>query len=102
MRESNFAFPALTGACVWNRRVLDTTSPLPLLNSLTHLMYLTSISPRIRENPLLRRRPGAPCPPPARFLSLPTAAREPLRHLRPPASWTSPPAAHSDFQSQIL
>lgn len=28
---------------------LDTTSPLPLLNSLTHLTYLTSTSPRIRE-----------------------------------------------------
>ncbi|KAH8105650.1 hypothetical protein DFH11DRAFT_1733233 [Phellopilus nigrolimitatus] len=49
MRESNFAFPALTGACVWNRRALDTTSPLPLLNSLTHLTYFTSSLPRIRE-----------------------------------------------------
>ncbi|KAG6849176.1 hypothetical protein H0H93_010741 [Arthromyces matolae] len=28
---------------------LDTSSPLPLLNSLTHLTYLTSTSPRIRE-----------------------------------------------------
>lgn len=28
---------------------LDTTSALPLLNSLTHLTYLTSTSPRIRE-----------------------------------------------------
>ena len=28
---------------------LDTLSPLPLLNSLTHLTYLTSTSPRIRE-----------------------------------------------------
>lgn len=28
---------------------LDTSSPLPLLNSLTHLVYLTSTSPRIRE-----------------------------------------------------
>lgn len=28
---------------------LDTNSPLPLLNSLTHLTYLTSTSPRIRE-----------------------------------------------------
>ena len=33
-----FAFPAL-----------DTNSPLPLFNSLTHLTYLTSTSPRIRE-----------------------------------------------------
>ena len=28
---------------------LDTNSPLPLFNSLTHLTYLTSTSPRIRE-----------------------------------------------------
>ena len=28
---------------------LDTTSPLPLVNSLTHLTYLTATSPRIRE-----------------------------------------------------
>lgn len=28
---------------------LDTTAPLPLFNSLTHLTYLTSTSPRIRE-----------------------------------------------------
>lgn len=28
---------------------LDTTSPLPLFNSLTHLTYLTSTSPRIRD-----------------------------------------------------
>jgi hypothetical protein len=28
---------------------LDTTSPLPLFNSLMHLTYLTSTSPRIRE-----------------------------------------------------
>src|ERR1700735_1425687 len=28
---------------------LDATSPLPLNNSLTHLTYLTSSSPRIRE-----------------------------------------------------
>ncbi|KAF7426822.1 hypothetical protein PC9H_009191 [Pleurotus ostreatus] len=28
---------------------LDTTSPLPLFNSLTQLIYLTSTSPRIRE-----------------------------------------------------
>jgi hypothetical protein len=31
------------------RIALDTTSPLPLFNSLTHLTYLTSTSPRIRE-----------------------------------------------------
>ncbi|ESK96658.1 hypothetical protein Moror_6878 [Moniliophthora roreri MCA 2997] len=55
MRESNFAFPAQNKACVcitsqlYDRRALDTTSPLPLFNSLTHLAYLTSTSPRIRE-----------------------------------------------------
>ncbi|KAH9926526.1 hypothetical protein B0H21DRAFT_764038 [Amylocystis lapponica] len=55
MRESNFAFPALNRACVcissqlYDRRALDTNSPLPLFNSLTHLTYLTSTSPRIRE-----------------------------------------------------
>lgn len=55
MRESNFAFPAQNRACVcitsqlYDRRALDTTSPLPLVNSLTHLTYLTATSPRIRE-----------------------------------------------------
>ncbi|THU90395.1 hypothetical protein K435DRAFT_728374 [Dendrothele bispora CBS 962.96] len=55
MRESNFAFPVQNKACVcitsqlYDRRALDTTSPLPLFNSLTHLIYLTSTSARIRE-----------------------------------------------------
>ncbi|KAK0493081.1 hypothetical protein EDD18DRAFT_1180616 [Armillaria luteobubalina] len=55
MRESNFAFPAQNKACVcissqlYDRRALDTSSALPLFNSLTHLTYLTSTSPRIRE-----------------------------------------------------
>ncbi|KAG5640868.1 hypothetical protein DXG03_006765 [Asterophora parasitica] len=55
MRESNFAFPTQNKACVcitsqlYDRRALDTSSALPLLNSLTHLTYLTSTSPRIRE-----------------------------------------------------
>ncbi|KAH7098472.1 hypothetical protein BKA62DRAFT_622545 [Auriculariales sp. MPI-PUGE-AT-0066] len=55
MRESNFAFPAQNRACVcissqlYDRRALDTSSPLPLFNSLSHLTYLTSTSPRIRE-----------------------------------------------------
>ncbi|GBE87751.1 hypothetical protein SCP_1104280 [Sparassis crispa] len=55
MRESNFAFPAQNRACVcitsqlYDRRALDTNAPLPLFNSLTHLTYLTSTSPRIRE-----------------------------------------------------
>ncbi|KAJ7637017.1 hypothetical protein FB45DRAFT_742651 [Roridomyces roridus] len=55
MRESNFAFPAQNKACVcitsqlYDRRALDTSSALPLFNSLQHLTYLTSTSPRIRE-----------------------------------------------------
>ncbi|QRV90417.1 MYND Zn-finger protein [Ceratobasidium sp. AG-Ba] len=55
MRESNFAFPPQNRACVcitsqlYDRRALDATSALPLYNSLTHLVYLTSTSPRIRE-----------------------------------------------------
>lgn len=55
MRESNFAFPAQNRACVcitsqlYDRRALDTNVPLPLYNSLSHLTYLTSTSPRIRE-----------------------------------------------------
>ncbi|KAG8853996.1 hypothetical protein FRB96_007859 [Tulasnella sp. 330] len=55
MRESNFSFPVQNRAAVvissqlYDRRALDTTSPLPLFNSLTHLTYLTSTSPRIRE-----------------------------------------------------
>ncbi|CDZ96538.1 Zinc finger, MYND-type [Phaffia rhodozyma] len=55
MRDSNHTFPTQNRACVcitsalYDRRALDTTSALPLLNSLTHLTYLTSTSPRIRE-----------------------------------------------------
>ncbi|KAH6901333.1 hypothetical protein BKA70DRAFT_1374849 [Coprinopsis sp. MPI-PUGE-AT-0042] len=55
MRESNHCFPNQNKACVcinsqlYDRRALDTTAPLPLFNSLTHLSYLTSTSPRIRE-----------------------------------------------------
>ncbi|CAG8446375.1 3357_t:CDS:2 [Ambispora leptoticha] len=55
MRESNFSFPAQNRACVcitsalYDRRALDCTAILPLINSLTHLTYLTSTSPRIRE-----------------------------------------------------
>ena len=78
MRESNFAFPTQNRASVcislqlYNRRgapffspfvfvvrrlmcallssaSLDSTSPLPLLNSFTHLTQLTSTSPRICE-----------------------------------------------------
>lgn len=34
---------------VYDRRALDCTATVPLINSLTHLAYLTSTSPRIRE-----------------------------------------------------
>ncbi|OZJ01605.1 hypothetical protein BZG36_05470 [Bifiguratus adelaidae] len=55
MRESNFCFPSQNRASIsisstlYDRRALDCTSDLPLVNSLTHLVYLTSTSPRIRE-----------------------------------------------------
>ncbi|KAI8325578.1 hypothetical protein GQ54DRAFT_240840, partial [Martensiomyces pterosporus] len=55
MRESNFHFPSLNKACVsitsalYDRRALDCTADLPLVNSLSHLNYLTSSSARIRE-----------------------------------------------------
>ncbi|KAF8311716.1 hypothetical protein DL93DRAFT_2033324, partial [Clavulina sp. PMI_390] len=55
MREGNFSFTSQGRASVcitaqlYDRRALDATSALPLTNSLTHLTYLTSTSPRIRE-----------------------------------------------------
>ncbi|BGP03891.1 MYND-type zinc finger protein MUB1 [Rhodotorula toruloides] len=56
MRESNHSFPANGRAAicvqsgVYDRRALDApTASLPLINSLTHLSYLTATSPRIRE-----------------------------------------------------
>ncbi|KAI8381467.1 uncharacterized protein BYT42DRAFT_613243 [Radiomyces spectabilis] len=55
MREPNLSFPAQSRAAVcitsalYDRRALDCTATLPLINSLTHLAYLTSTSPRIRE-----------------------------------------------------
>ncbi|PWN54452.1 hypothetical protein IE53DRAFT_365450 [Violaceomyces palustris] len=55
MRESNFSNPAQNKACVcisaavYDRRAIDCTATLPLINSLNHLAYLTSTSPRIRE-----------------------------------------------------
>ncbi|CAO3684089.1 unnamed protein product [Umbelopsis ramanniana] len=55
MREPNFSFPAQNKAAVcitsalYDRRALDCTAILPLINLLTHLSYLTSTSPRIRE-----------------------------------------------------
>ncbi|GAA5943674.1 MYND-type zinc finger protein MUB1 [Sporobolomyces koalae] len=57
MRESNFAFPTHNRACVcissslYDRRALDApAASLPLVNSLTHLSYLTATSARIRES----------------------------------------------------
>lgn len=55
MREPNFSFPSQNRAAVvissalYDRRALDCTATLPLVNSLTHLAYMTSTSPRIRE-----------------------------------------------------
>ncbi|KAI8062126.1 hypothetical protein BC940DRAFT_322429 [Gongronella butleri] len=55
MREPNLCFPSSNKAAVcitsalYDRRALDCTASLPLINSLTHLAYLTSTSPRIRE-----------------------------------------------------
>jgi hypothetical protein len=55
MREPNLCFPSQNRAAVcitsalYDRRALDCTATLPLINSLTHLAYLTSTSPRIRE-----------------------------------------------------
>ncbi|KAI9313896.1 hypothetical protein BX666DRAFT_1836451, partial [Dichotomocladium elegans] len=55
MREPNFSVPAQNRATVvisstlYDRRALDCTATLPLVNSLTHLAYMTSTSSRIRE-----------------------------------------------------
>ncbi|ORE08385.1 hypothetical protein BCV72DRAFT_303774 [Rhizopus microsporus var. microsporus] len=55
MREPNFSSTAQNRAAVvisstlYDRRALDCTATLPLVNSLTHLAYMTSTSPRIRE-----------------------------------------------------
>lgn len=55
MREPNFSLPSQNRAAVvitstlYDRRALDCTAILPLINSLTHLTYMTSTSPRIRE-----------------------------------------------------
>ncbi|KAJ9108772.1 hypothetical protein QFC21_000092 [Naganishia friedmannii] len=55
MRDSNYSYPLQNKVCVgispslYDRRALDTSAMLPLLNSLTHLTYLTSTSPRIRD-----------------------------------------------------
>ncbi|KAG1472627.1 hypothetical protein G6F56_001427 [Rhizopus delemar] len=55
MREPNFSSITQNRAAVvitstlYDRRALDCTATLPLVNSLTHLAYMTSTSPRIRE-----------------------------------------------------
>lgn len=55
MREVNFSIPNVNKAAVnitttlYDRRALDCTSTLPLINSLNHLAYLTVSSARIRE-----------------------------------------------------
>jgi hypothetical protein len=55
MRELNFSIPSGNRASVsinqnlYDRRALDTTSTLPLINSLHHLTYLTTSSARIRD-----------------------------------------------------
>jgi hypothetical protein len=54
MREVNFSIPNVNKASVgittalYDRRALDCTSTLPLINSLNHLAYLTTSSARIR------------------------------------------------------
>lgn len=55
MREPNISYTSQNrpAVCitsgVYDRRALDCTATVPLINSLTHLAYLTSTSPRIRE-----------------------------------------------------
>ena len=55
MREVNFNIPNVNRASVgitaalYDRRALDSTSTLPLINSLNHLAYLTTSSARIRD-----------------------------------------------------
>lgn len=55
MREVNFSIPNVNKAAVnitttlYDRRALDCTSTLPLINSLNHLAYLTTSSARIRD-----------------------------------------------------
>lgn len=55
MRELNFSIPSANKASVgittalYDRRALDCTSTLPLINSLNNLVYLTTSSARIRD-----------------------------------------------------
>ncbi|MCO5565651.1 hypothetical protein L7F22_019325 [Adiantum nelumboides] len=83
MRESNFSNPlqnkasVCISAAIYDRRALDCSATLPLINSLNHLAYLTSTSPRIREMVcldgglerlirILRQVPRSPSQPPMR------------------------------------
>ncbi|TIB06230.1 hypothetical protein E3P96_00653 [Wallemia ichthyophaga] len=55
MRESNFSNPAQNRAsCVvstsfYDRKALDARDPVALINSLTNLQYLTSVSQKVRD-----------------------------------------------------
>ncbi|KAG0302761.1 hypothetical protein BGZ98_007263, partial [Dissophora globulifera] len=55
MREPNFSFPNLNRAAIcitssiYDRRALDCTDYIPLINTLTNLAYLTGSTPTIRE-----------------------------------------------------
>ncbi|KAH8110356.1 hypothetical protein DFH11DRAFT_782796 [Phellopilus nigrolimitatus] len=118
MCSSNYAFFAQKRACtcitsqLYDTSALDTTSPLPLLNSLT---YLSSTSPHIREiitcdvslERLVRLlRDFCLSPPPPEYSSTPSTAsrlldfpaRRPLQLSIPsPLSGT----LHSVFRSHV-
>ncbi|KAF9917677.1 hypothetical protein BX616_000251 [Lobosporangium transversale] len=55
MREPNFSFPSQNRAAIcisssmYDRRALDCTDYIPLINTLTNLAYLTGSTPTIRE-----------------------------------------------------
>ncbi|KAF9300763.1 hypothetical protein BGZ74_007529 [Mortierella antarctica] len=55
MREPNFSFPAQNRAAIcvtssiYDRRALDCTDYIPIINTLTNLAYLTGSTPTIRE-----------------------------------------------------
>ncbi|CAO3573584.1 unnamed protein product [Mortierella alpina] len=55
MREPNFSFPNQNRAAIcitssiYDRRALDCTDYIPIINTLTNLAYLTGSTPTIRE-----------------------------------------------------
>ncbi|GJJ68577.1 hypothetical protein EMPS_00923 [Entomortierella parvispora] len=65
MREPNVMFPLQNRAAIcitstnYDRRALDCTAYLPIINSLTNLAYLTGSSPTIRD--ILTRDGGLEC-----------------------------------------